>query len=112
MITAAAIDEIAGSLRPAPRADPFTPLTHAERQIAGLVRRGMTNQEIADHLVISRPTVESHLSRIFPQTHVRTRTQLATLPVEAPSKRRRGGSSGAGRATPAGRRSWVRARPA
>ena len=68
MITAAAIDEIAGSLRAAPRADPFTPLTHAERQIAGLVRRGMTNQEIADHLVISRRTVESHPVSDLPQT--------------------------------------------
>jgi DNA-binding NarL/FixJ family response regulator len=85
MITAAAIDEIARTLRTAPRADPLTPLTHAERQIARLVKQGLTNQEIADHLVISRRTVESHLSRIFRKLDLRTRTQLATLPTRGDS---------------------------
>ena len=60
-------------------ADPLAELTRAERQVAELVRRGMTNQEIADDLVVSRRTVESHLSRIFRKLDLRSRTQLATI---------------------------------
>ena len=41
----------------------------------------MSDQEIADHLVVSRCTVESHLARIFRKLDLRTRTQLATLPI-------------------------------
>ena len=57
-------------------------VTHAERHIALLIRQGLTNQEIADHLVISRRTVESHLSHIYRKLDLRTRTQLATLAAD------------------------------
>jgi DNA-binding CsgD family transcriptional regulator len=67
------------------RSDPFARLTHAERHVASLVRDGMSNNEIAAHLFISRRTVESHLARIFRKLDVRTRTQLAVLPL--PSER-------------------------
>ena len=56
-------------------------LTRAERQVAHLVADGMTNAEIAAHLVVSRRTVESHLARIFRKLGVRNRTQLARLPL-------------------------------
>jgi DNA-binding CsgD family transcriptional regulator len=52
-------------------------LTRRERQIAELVATGLTNQEIAARLFLSRRTVESHLSHIFPKLNVRTRSSLA-----------------------------------
>ena len=51
-------------------------LTRREREIADLVATGLSNQEIATRLFLSRRTVESHLSHIFPKLNVRTRSAL------------------------------------
>jgi ATP/maltotriose-dependent transcriptional regulator MalT len=51
-------------------------LTAREREIAGLVATGLSNQEIAERLVLSRRTIESHLSRIFAKLDVRSRTAM------------------------------------
>lgn len=51
-------------------------LTAREREIADLVATGLSNQEIAERLVLSRRTVESHLSRIFAKLEVRSRTAM------------------------------------
>jgi DNA-binding NarL/FixJ family response regulator len=52
-------------------------LTKSEWRIARLVGEGRTNPEIAAELVVSRRTVESHLSRIFTKLAVANRTELA-----------------------------------
>jgi DNA-binding NarL/FixJ family response regulator len=49
-------------------------LTPREQEIAELVAQGATNRQIAEHLVISEKTVESHLSRIFAKLGVNSRT--------------------------------------
>jgi len=83
-LTTAAVDELTQAIRLAqPTGEPWASLTHAEREIARLVRSGLSNAEIADRLVVSRRTVESHLSRIFRKLAIRSRTQLATLPRAA-----------------------------
>ena len=80
-LTMAAVEELTQAIRLAePAVEPWASLTHAEREITRLVRKGLSNAEIADRLVISRRTVESHLSRIFRKLAIRSRTQLATLP--------------------------------
>lgn len=49
-------------------------LTDRETQLLQLLRQGLTNQEIADRLVISTGTVRTHLENIFDKLGVHTRT--------------------------------------
>ena len=53
------------------------PLTPREREIADLVAQALTNRAIADKLVLSERTVESHVRRILAKTGLTTRTELA-----------------------------------
>jgi DNA-binding CsgD family transcriptional regulator len=49
-------------------------LTSRERELVVLLRQGLTNQEIAERLVISTGTVRTHLENIFDKLGVHTRT--------------------------------------
>ena len=53
------------------------PLTEREVQVLVLVAQGMSNQEIADTLVISERTVRTHVSNILSKLHLANRTQAA-----------------------------------
>ncbi|MGW7486509.1 helix-turn-helix transcriptional regulator [Streptomyces sp. NPDC054786] len=53
------------------------PLTGRESTVAELVAEGMTNQQIASHLGLSKSTVASHLDRVRDKLGVRSRTQIA-----------------------------------
>jgi len=53
-------------------------LTKREREIAGLVARGMSNKEIAAALVISQRTAEGHVEHILAKLNFTSRTQVAT----------------------------------
>jgi DNA-binding CsgD family transcriptional regulator len=52
-------------------------LTASERSVAELAALGHTNREIADRLVLSVRTVESHLGSAYRKLNVRSRVQLA-----------------------------------
>ena len=56
----------------------WAPLTRREREIAEYVAQGLTNQEIADRLVISRRTADSHVHHILTKLGFTNRTQVAT----------------------------------
>jgi DNA-binding CsgD family transcriptional regulator/tetratricopeptide (TPR) repeat protein len=67
--------------RRGPRARPtvgWASLTPTEERVVRLVAQGMRNAEIADRLVISVRTVETHLSRVYAKVGLRSRVQLAT----------------------------------
>jgi DNA-binding CsgD family transcriptional regulator len=51
-------------------------LTSAERDVAQLVRQGLSNQEIADALGKSVDAVKFHLHRMFKKAEVTTRSRL------------------------------------
>ncbi|MEJ0028846.1 MAG: LuxR C-terminal-related transcriptional regulator [Rhizomicrobium sp.] len=54
-------------------------LTPAERKVAILLVRGLSNREIAERLHRERCTVKDHLSHIYGKLGVRNRTQLTSL---------------------------------
>jgi DNA-binding NarL/FixJ family response regulator len=53
-------------------------LSPREGEIAELVARGRTNRQIAEQLVISERTVETHVSRILGKLRVESRAAVGT----------------------------------
>ncbi|MGV0676288.1 LuxR family transcriptional regulator [Mycolicibacterium fortuitum] len=79
-----AVGEAMGDPEPAPAAPalpdrPLASLSRREAEVAGMVAEGMTNKQIAQALVLSLRTVESHVEHIFAKLGVRSRTQVAVL---------------------------------
>jgi len=62
-----------------PDAKAWTTLTKAERTVAALVARGMTNRQVAGHLFISRHTVDAHLRHIFRKLDINSRIELTRI---------------------------------
>ena len=56
-------------------------LTAREREIAGLIARGLTNRAIADELVISQATVARHVANILAKLGFSSRSQIAVWAV-------------------------------
>ena len=54
----------------------WSSLTPTELKVAGLVSEGLTNQQIAERLFISKRTVQTHLYNIFSKLNVSTRSAL------------------------------------
>ena len=53
-------------------AEKFAKLTKREREVLGLICRGMTNEEIATRLFRSVHTVRTHRNRIWRQLEIRS----------------------------------------
>jgi DNA-binding CsgD family transcriptional regulator len=66
--------------RPSTRENPMG-LTTREVEVLGLVSEGLRNAEIADRLVVSRRTVDHHVSTILRKLDVRTRAQAGAEAV-------------------------------
>ncbi len=58
------------------------PLTRRELELLKLIEEGYTNQDIADRLVISIPTVKRHISNIYSKLGAKSRTQAISLGKE------------------------------
>ncbi len=57
------------------------PLTDRELEVLALLGRGLSNQEIADELVVSIKTVKTHVSNILAKLEVDSRTQAAVFAI-------------------------------
>lgn len=72
-------------------ADGLAALTDREREILVLVARGLSNDDIAAHLVISPATVKTHLARIMQKLDAHDRAGLVIVAYESglvkPSRR-------------------------
>jgi RNA polymerase sigma factor (sigma-70 family) len=72
--------------RPATRWAPhpyLKTLTDRERQIVSLVGEGLTNDEVAERLVISPDTVRTHVSRAMGKLEARDRAQLVVIAFQS-----------------------------
>jgi DNA-binding NarL/FixJ family response regulator len=58
-------------------------LTPREREVLVLLAKGLSNNQIADELVLSLATVKTHVGRIFFKTGVRDRAQAVMLAYES-----------------------------
>ncbi|TMS00490.1 response regulator [Nonomuraea basaltis] len=69
--------------RPEPAPLGLDVLTNREREVTALVARGLSNDEIAAHMVISPTTAKTHVSRAMTKLHARDRAQLVVFAYES-----------------------------
>jgi NarL family two-component system response regulator LiaR len=73
-VAARLMQELSGA-----RSSPLDLLTEREREVLACIARGMSNAEIAEHLIIGERTVKTHVSNILSKLHLQDRTQAALL---------------------------------
>jgi NarL family two-component system response regulator LiaR len=61
---------------------PGSDLTPREREVLGLMVRGMSNKEIAQALVVSQSTAKFHVSRILAKLGASGRTEAVTIALQ------------------------------
>jgi DNA-binding NarL/FixJ family response regulator len=61
---------------------PDTALTAREQQVMEMLARGMTNREVAEHLVISIKTVDTHRGHVLKKLGVRNNSELTRFAVK------------------------------
>ncbi|MGW8743448.1 response regulator [Streptomyces sp. WAC 04229] len=66
-------------------------LTRREREVTALAARGLSNEEIAAHMVISPLTAKTHISRAMTKLGARDRAQLVVFAYESGMVTARGG---------------------
>jgi DNA-binding NarL/FixJ family response regulator len=67
---------------PVTEGDQLDELTPREREVLGLVGRGLSNTEIADELILSPLTAKTHVARLFSKLDARDRAQLVVVAYE------------------------------
>jgi DNA-binding NarL/FixJ family response regulator len=77
------LDELASRPEPAcPASDLLEDLTGREREVLALVGLALTNDEIAERLVVSPVTAKTHVSRAMVKLGARTRAELVVFAYE------------------------------
>jgi DNA-binding NarL/FixJ family response regulator len=77
------LDEIASRPGPYTRSELLDELTAREREVVALVGRGLSNEEIAEVLVVSPATAKTHVSRSMIKLHICDRAKLVVCAHEA-----------------------------
>ncbi|MGH3352912.1 MAG: response regulator [Nocardioides sp.] len=82
-ITRALIDHYVSQPSPADAPLGLAELTNREREAVALVARGMTNDQVAEAMVISVLTAKTHINRAMTKLHARDRAQLVVVAYES-----------------------------
>ena len=83
-VTRRLIERFAGLPDPKTQQPPgYNELTPREREVFGMVARGLTNAQIVDRLVVSEATVKTHVARIFSKLDLHDRAQAVVLAYES-----------------------------
>ena len=62
--------------------DTFESLSEREKEVLALIAKGFSNKEIAEQLIISVKTVESHKSNVMEKLGLKTRPELVKFAVK------------------------------
>ncbi|MHB1809432.1 MAG: response regulator, partial [Solirubrobacteraceae bacterium] len=81
-VTRRLIAEFAARARVPPSSATLEELTDREREVMALAAEGLTNEQIAERLVVSVATAKTHVSRAMVKLGVRDRAQLVVLAYE------------------------------
>jgi DNA-binding NarL/FixJ family response regulator len=82
-VTRRLIEEFAARARAPRPARELDALTDREREVMGLVAAGLSNEEIAERLVVSPATAKTHVSRAMVKLGARDRAQLVVFAYES-----------------------------
>ncbi|MEO9013984.1 MAG: response regulator transcription factor, partial [Terrimesophilobacter sp.] len=81
-VTRRLLERVAGTLSQTPDTSALEVLTGREREVLGLVGRGLTNDEIGRTLFLSPLTAKTHVSRIMSKLAARDRVHLVVVAYE------------------------------
>lgn len=82
-VTRRLIAEFASIRKPTVSVPALDALTDREREVMALVAAGLSNDEIADRLVVSPATAKTHVSRAMVKLGARDRAQLVVFAYES-----------------------------
>ncbi|WP_067143317.1 response regulator [Microtetraspora malaysiensis] len=82
-VTRRLIAEYAGRVVDAPATPELDVLTEREREVVALVAAGLSNQEIAERMVVSPATAKTHVSRAMTKLSARDRAQLVVFAFDS-----------------------------
>jgi len=81
-VTRRLIGEFAARAKEPPSSDALAELTDREREVMALAAAGLSNEQIAERLVVSVATAKTHVSRAMVKLGARDRAQLVVLAYE------------------------------
>ncbi len=82
-VTRRLISEFAERIKEPPPEPRLNSLTEREREVLAAVAAGLSNEEIADRLVVSHATAKTHVSRVLTKLGARDRAQLVVIAYES-----------------------------
>jgi DNA-binding NarL/FixJ family response regulator len=82
-ITRRLVEQFVQRPQPGAASERLGPLTAREREVLGLVGRGLSNREIAGQLFLSEATVKTHVTRTLTKLRLRDRAQAVVLAYES-----------------------------
>jgi two-component system response regulator NreC len=76
------MNEYIERLKNGENSDSYDTLSEREKEILALIAKGFSNKEIAEQLIISVKTVESHKSNVMEKLGLKTRPELVKFAVK------------------------------